>query len=101
MGSSLIILITSFAFIIIILSAEQFVSFLIERGLRKTLGIALETLVMAILIFFVITWVWLQNIVLAYPIFVISIAILMNLFLGKWTGLRFSEYIRFKDMIFK
>ena len=91
----------AFAFIILILSTEQFGSLLIERGSRKTLGVALETLVMSTAIFFLITWPLLQDIVFTYPLFVLLAAILINLFLGKWTGLRFSEYIRFKDLIFK
>ena len=91
----------AFAFIILILSTEQFGSLLIERGPKKTLGVALETLVMSTAIFFLITSAWLQDIVLAYPLFVLLAAILINLLLGKWTGLRASEYIRFKDVIFK
>jgi len=89
------------SFIILIISAEQFASFLIEHGPRKTLGISLETLAMASLIFFLITWGWLESLVLSYAIFVVLATILINLLLGKWTGLRFSEYIRFKDIIFK
>ena len=91
----------AFAFIILILSTEQFGSLLIERGPRKTLGVALETLVMSAAIFFLVTSPWLQNIVVTYPLIVLLTAILTNLFLGKWTGLRISEYIRFKDVIFK
>jgi len=90
-----------FSFLILIISAEQFASFLIEHGPRKTLGITLETLAMATVIFLLITWGWMQSIVLSYPIFILIAIILLNLFLGKWTGLRISEYIRFKDVIFK
>lgn len=91
----------TFAFLILILSTEQFSSLFIERGPRRTLGAALETLLMSTTIFFLIEWAWLQDTVLAYPLLVILAAILVNLFLGKWTGLRMSEYIRFKDIIFK
>ena len=91
----------AFAFLILILSTEQFSSLFIEQGPRKTLGAALETLLMSTTIFFLIEWSWLQDTVLAYPLFVVIAALLINLFLGKWTGLRVSEYIRFKDIIFK
>jgi len=88
-----------FSFLILIISAEQFASFLIEHGPRKTLGIALETLAMATMIFFLITWQWLQSIIISYSVFILIAVILLNLLLGKWTGLRLSEYIRFKDII--
>lgn len=91
----------AFSFIILILSVEQFTSFLIEQGPRKTFGVALETLAMSVVIFFLLTWGWLQGLVLAYPVYIIAAIIILNLFLGRWTGLRFSEYIRFKDIIFK
>ena len=91
----------TFSFLILILSVEQFASFLIERGVRKTFAMGLETLVISIATFFLVSWSWLQGTVVSYPIFVIGTAILFNLILGKWTGLRISEYIRFKDVIFK
>lgn len=90
-----------FAFLILILSLEQFAAVLIERGARKTAGIALETLLVSVVIFFVISWPWLKATVLAYPLFTLIVVVLLNLGLGKWTGLRFSEYVRFKDIIFK
>lgn len=91
----------AFSFIVLIFSTEQFASLLIERGFRKTSGVALETLAVATAIFFLVSWSWLQNIVITYPVFVIIGSVFVNFFLGKWTGLRISEYIRFKDIIFK
>lgn len=90
-----------FSLIILIVTTEQFASYLIERDARKTLAVVLETLVVSATIFFVITWEWLQGVVISYPVFVIAGVIAFNIILGKWTGLRFLEYIRFKDVIFK
>lgn len=91
----------TFSFVILILAMEQFASFLIERGVRKTFAMGLETLVISIATFFLVSWGWLQDTVVSYPIFAIGAVVLLNLILGRWTGLRFSEYIRFKDIIFK
>lgn len=88
-----------FSFLVFILVMEQFASLLIERGARKTFGMALETLAVSVATFFLLSWGWLQDIVVSYPAFVIGIVILCNFILGKWTGLRLSEYIRFKDII--
>lgn len=89
------------ALIIIILAMEQFVALIIERGTRKTFKIAFETLSISVLVFLLATWDYLYNLALTYPFFILLGAILINAFLGKWTGLRVSEYIRFKDIIFK
>jgi hypothetical protein len=91
----------AFSLIILILMVEQFYAFLIERGIRKTFGIALETLALAITTFLVVTWQFLQDIVLTYPLLVILAVIIVNILLGRWTGIRFSEYLRFKDILFK
>lgn len=92
---------TIFAFIILVLSMEQFVALLMERGPRKTLLVALETLLVASFVFFAIHSLWLKSFVLSYPMIVLAAAVLMNAVLGKWTGLRITEYIRFRDLIFK
>ncbi len=91
----------AFSLMILALSAEQFASSLMERGQKKTLGIALETLAVSVAIFFLVTWGWLANTVVTYPLVVLIASILANLFLGKWTGLRLSEYVRFKKIIFR
>jgi len=90
-----------FSFVILILLVEQFTSFLIERGVRKTFNIALETLAVSLVTFFLVTWAWLQDTIVSYPLFVIIAVVVVNFALGKWPGLRFSEYIRFRDLIFK
>lgn len=91
----------AFSFLVLVLVVEQFASFLIERGVRKTFAIGLETLAVSISIFFLVGWGWLQDTVVSYPVFVIGAVVMLNLLLGRWTGLRFSEYVRFKDIIFK
>lgn len=91
----------TFSFLLIILSLEQFYAFLSERGLRKTVGITIETLSLSVIIYFLLTSVAVQGIVIEYPAFTLIAVIVINLFLGRWTGLRLSEYIRFKDVIFK
>lgn len=90
-----------FPIIIIVLLVERFTSLLIERGFRKTSTVILETLVLSVVIFFIVSWGWLQEITLSKPIYIMAAAAAVNLFLGKWTGLRFSEYIRFRNLILK
>lgn len=90
-----------FAFVILALCTEQFAALLMERGPQKTLLVTIETLFVASLVFFAIHSLWLKSFILSYPMVVVIGAILANVFLGKWTGLRITEYVRFRDLIFK
>jgi len=88
-----------FAVLIMITLVEKFVAAQIEKGARGAIILTLETLALSIICYFVASWSWLQNLVFLYPLWIILAAILINIFLGKWTGLRLSEYIRFREVI--
>lgn len=88
-------------FILLILStqAENFLNLKSEEGwMSAILGIT-ETVSGALLCVLIVQWQLLQSLVLAYPELIL-LTILMNIFLGRWTGLRLVEYFRFRE-IFK
>jgi len=85
--------------LIMIALVEKFISTQIERGRRGAFILTLETIGLAILCYYVADFKLLQNIVSNYPIYVILVILLINVFLGKWTGLRISEYFRFREAI--
>lgn len=91
----------AFSFIILIVVMELFSSHLIERGMKETFNIAAETTALSVAVFFVISWGWLRDILLIYPVPALGAALVANLLLGKWTGLRLSEYLRFKNLLSK
>lgn len=88
-----------FAILIMITLVEKFVTAQIERGARGAIILTSETLILSIICYWVISWSWLQNFVLFYPFWIILGSIVVNLFLGKWTGLRLTEYFRFREVI--
>jgi hypothetical protein len=88
-----------FAILIMITLVEKFLTAQIERGGKGAIILTSETLVLSIICYWVASWPWLQNLALTYPFGVILIAIITNIFLGKWTGLRLSEYFRFREVI--
>lgn len=88
-----------FAILIMITLVEKFVAAQIERGTAKAIILTAETLLLSVVCFWVIRWKWLQNLVLLYPLWIIVSAGIVNVFLGKWTGLRLSEYFRFREVI--
>ncbi len=88
-----------FVLLIMIILIEKFLAAQIERGTRVATALTAETIIISIICFFVISWPLLETFVLKYPVWIISGSILVNFLLGKWTGLRLSEYWRFREVI--
>ena len=86
-------------FVLLIMStlSESFLTVKTEQGwYSAVLGIG-ETIMAALLCVFIVQWSVLQSIVLAYPE-IILFTLLINAFLGKWTGIRLVEYFRFREV---
>jgi hypothetical protein len=88
---------------------EKFVSIRSEKGLSTSLIMMIETFFVSLvayflaggsidLYFFEIQWSYLQNLVLNTPE-VVVLFILINIYLGRWTGLRLTEYLQFRDVL--
>ncbi len=87
-----------FPILIMITLVEKFVATQIEKGSRVAIILSLETLVISVITYLVISWPNLLLFVGRYP-WAILFTIVINIFLGRWTGLRLVEYFRFKDLI--
>lgn len=87
-----------FPLLIMITLAEKFVATQIEKGSRVALILAVETLVISVAGYFLIGWGTLITLILAYP-WIILFTFVINFSLGKWTGLRITEYLRFRKII--
>jgi hypothetical protein len=69
-----------------------------ERGWWALIRIFIESLFISSLGFLLISWEWLQVLLLAHPE-VIILFILANVFMGRFTGLRLMEYFRFREVL--
>ncbi len=87
-----------FPIVIMITLVEKFVATQIEKGSRIAIILSLETLVISLVAYFLITWPPLVQIVRDYP-WVVVLTIFVNIFLGHWSGLRITEYFRFGKLI--
>lgn len=83
-----------FPLLIMITLAEKFVATQIEKGSRTAFILAAETLLISIVGYFLVSWQALTTLILHFP-WVILFTFLINFSLGKWTGLRVTEYFRF------
>jgi len=87
-----------FPVLILITLLEEFIGAQTKKGLRAAIILSCETLLLSGVCYYLIIWPWLQNALLAYP-WIILLTILFNIAVGKWTGLRLSEILRFRQVI--
>lgn len=92
--------ISLFPIAILAITAERFAITVEEQGYIKAMKITLMTLVVITAAYTVMDSLFLQSLFLAFPEMLL-IVIALNLWLGKWIGLRLSEFIRFRQLIFR
>jgi len=81
-----------------VLLTEKFIAVQIERGSKQAVMLVFETLFLSIICFWLASWQSFRTIILGYPEFVL-ITFILNVLIGKWTGLRLIEYYRFRKVI--
>ena len=91
-----------FPILIIITLVEKFVTVQVEKGSRTAVTLAIETLIIALIGYAIMSPTTpignaVIGFILKHPLTILLI-IPFNLFLGKWTGLRVTEYWRFRDV---
>jgi hypothetical protein len=89
-----------FPLLIMITLVEKFIATQIEKGNKTAFYLALETLIISIAGYYLLKWDFLARFIVAYP-WMILLTIPINIILGKWTGLRISEYLRFREVFKK
>jgi len=89
-----------FPLLIMITLVEKFVAVQIEKGNKTATLLAFETLLISIIGYYIVTWPFLKHLLATQP-WIIIFTLPINIFLGKWTGLRISEYFRFRQIIKK
>lgn len=91
--------ITLFPIAILAITAERFAILEVEQGWRKALSITANTSVVIAVAYTIMDSLFLQSMILAFPE-ILFIIIALNLWLGKWVGMRVSEFYRFRKLIF-
>lgn len=87
-----------FPLLIMITLVEKFVATQIEKGDKTAMILAIETLGISLVGYSVVRWHVLIELIIAHP-WVVLLTLPINLWLGKWTGLRLSEYLRFRKVL--
>jgi hypothetical protein len=91
--------ISLFPIAILAITAERFAIVEAEQGWKKAMQISAMTIVVISACYVVMDSLFLQNMVLAFPE-TLLLVIALNLWLGKWIGMRLYEFYRFRRLIF-
>lgn len=86
--------------LIMITLVEKFIAVQIEKGNKVAINLAIETLIISVAGYYIAGWEALRAALAVYP-WLALLTIPVNIFMGKWTGLRITEYLRFREVIKK
>ncbi len=89
-----------FPILVMIILTEKFVEAQIEQGQKTAIILTLETLFLALVSYYIVTWNTFETFIMAYPE-VILLTLVLNIILGRFTGLRLREYFRFRKLFKK
>lgn len=87
-----------FPILLLVLLAETFIDVQVRRNIKQAIEMTFETLLLATISFFVMELETVQEFVLLYPELTIVGVLILNIFIGKFAGLRLLEYWRFKEL---
>lgn len=87
-----------FPTLILMLLAEEFIAVQFTSGAKRAATTTAWTLLLAIACYFIVSWELLRTLVLSYPEITL-LAIPLNIAIGRFTGLRLTEYIRFRKLL--
>jgi hypothetical protein len=90
--------ISLFPIAILAITAERVALMEAEQGGLKVAKITLMTLVVITACYVVMDSLFLQSLILAFPELLL-VLIALNLWLGKWIGIRVMEFMRFRKLI--
>lgn len=90
--------VTLFPIVIVTITAERFGRSVTTEGIKKSLGVTVQTMIVIIVTYFIMKSTTMETFFLAFPeLFLLLIGI--NLWLGKWIGFRLTEYYRFRNIM--
>jgi len=99
LGLEQLMTISIFPALFLILLAEEFIAVQISKSLREASRLTIETVMIALIGYAIFNLRPLQELALKQPQWVILIPLVLNLLMGRFTGLRLLEYQRFRRLL--
>lgn len=93
---NMLFVISPLLLILIIILSEKFISDQIKNPKDAWIE-TFEVFIIALIFYFILKWEMFQIFIINYAIFIFIFLFIINIILGKWTGLRLNEYLRFRE----
>jgi len=91
--------ISIFPVLFMILLSEEFTRTHLAKSKNEAKKLTIGTIILAISGAIVMNFGWFHEIVLKYPELIVVLVLIINILVGNYKGMRFSEITRFKDGI--
>lgn len=88
-----------FPVLVLTLLVEDFTKIQLGKSFKTAMSLTGQTLVLALISYVFLTYQPFQRFVLLNPEITLSTTFVINIILGKYLGLRFVEYIRFRKLL--
>ncbi len=88
-----------FAVLILVLLAEDFIRVQLGKSIKTAISLTLETLILAVISYFFLTFKPLQDFIFGSPEISLLIIAIADLSLAKYSGLRLMEIYRFRKLM--
>lgn len=87
-----------FSLIMIASISERLITIFAKKKLNQAISLSAQTLFLATLAFGLMSWDNLRGMLIEYPVLIL-LTIAINLLVGTYTGLRITEYWRFRQIL--
>jgi hypothetical protein len=91
--------ISIFPILFLILLSEEFTRVQVGKSKKSAVSLTVGTLIVSILGASLMSWEYLQKLVLLNPEISFLVVLVLNIFIGRYGGWRLSEYQRFKSLL--
>ena len=88
-----------FPVLVLTLLTEDFIRIQLGKSIKTAVAVTYQTLILSLISYLFLTFAPLQKYVLLNPEISLGVTLLMDLILGRYVGLRFMEYYRFRKLI--
>ena len=88
-----------FPVLVLTLLVEDFTKIQLGKSFKTAMSLTGQTLVLALISYVFLTFQPFQKFVLLNPEIILVTTFLINIILGKYLGLRFMEYLRFRKLL--
>ena len=88
-----------FPILILILLAENFIEVQIGKSEREATQLTVETIILALISSLVLSLDMVQWFALMNPELLVVLVAVFDIFVGKYVGLRYTEYVKFKKLL--